>query len=251
MSTVVIIIESVHVESMTIRMNHLGNLATLQSSVPTVPHVRGQLLGLLESVTNGFTPTGKRVGDIPDAQLGLYFDFRFSDDALNSMATSIRNKCNLEYTGILSDLVDNFNGSRTESFRLAAEVLARSLGRKGQVQSPVDHLLNNLFNKELRWDTDAQGIFAYEGLVESVEVNLRASHTLGNFFINGRIGDLEVRIFVTGNILVHVRYPYMNGVYHENPDETIHRDNRDKLAESINSLIDWNVRERAGKHVKG
>jgi hypothetical protein len=74
-----------------------------------------------------------------------------------------------------------------------------------QAEASTDNCLvkmvNFMFDIKKTWDIDSQTQRQITGKAFGVEVSLRLIHTLGNFFIQGYIGETRIRIYKTASTI--------------------------------------------------
>lgn len=62
-------------------------------------------------------------------------------------------------------------------------------------QNQLTRLVDRMFDKELKWDAEAQTSGNWSGICWGAEVNIRSQHCIGNWFFQGYIEDLYIRVF--------------------------------------------------------
>lgn len=68
-----------------------------------------------------------------------------------------------------------------------------------QEQNGLTRLVDRMFNTETKWDPDAQVGGSTGGIAWGAEFGIRTQHCLGNWFLQGHIEDLYIRVFKSGS----------------------------------------------------
>lgn len=126
-----------------------------------------------------------------------------------SMPTSFQAQC---FTALIQDIVDPVNGNTAIASRLQLLTVASTLSDTVIKENTncLTKLVDSMFDYDRHALPEEQKQTSITGKAFDAEVGLRLTHALGNFFIEGFIGNTKIRITKTLNTVTIFTAPLSN-----------------------------------------
>lgn len=148
------------------------------------------------------------------ADLKRFFRFDIDSDLQLKMAGQYSELGDCDLTHMNENIINGFdkvNGNNAVSHSVGIANLAVGISKgefnlEDEQSSPTwISRLNDIVYAEMALDPDKQGvIFIAERLNDNVKVELNIVHAVGNVFVNGTIGEVEIRVFKSNVIQLFV-----------------------------------------------
>lgn len=178
------------------------------------------------------------------ADLRKFFRFDIDSDLALKMAAQYHELGDCDLTRMNEDIINGFdevNGNNTVSQSVGCSNLAVGISTgkidltdKEPEMDWADKLANIIFAGDA-YDPEQQGVnFVHEDLDDNKEVDLNVVQAVGNVFVTGVIGDVNIRIYKSHVVQVLIGTDKGFGEY---PTQIFSIDNKKSFITSVQRLI--------------
>lgn len=107
-------------------------------------------------------------------------------------------------------------------------------------QNQLSRLVNRMFDKSVKWAPENQGQSNYSGICWGAEINFRAYTAIGNWFLEGYIEDVFIRVYKDhANLGVFTTLDKSD--WPEHYDDTFHVDDKVGFLKFLKDKCQWRV----------
>lgn len=107
-------------------------------------------------------------------------------------------------------------------------------------QNQLSRLVERMFDKSVKWEPSNQGQSNYSGICWGAEVNFRAYTAIGNWFLEGYIEDVIVRVYKDhANLGIFTTFDKAN--WPEHYDDTFHVEDKAGFLKFLKDKCQWRM----------